>query len=115
MDAEYFAPDFLETEFRNHEKQCMARSGLTEEDFRLRLNQIKSKIKFIPLQDYKDTLKKAISLLPHPEDSPYLAVALLFNLKIWSNDKDLKMQTIVEVVNTKELVEIYPEGGNRKL
>lgn len=110
IDAEYFAPDFLEVEFKNHLKECIIKSGLKEEDFQLRLNQIKSKIKFIPLPNYIPFLKKSISLLPHPEDSPYLAVALLLNVRIWSNDKDLKKQTIVKVMNTKELLEIYLEG-----
>src|SRR3989344_2273779 len=59
--------------------------------------------------EYDEFLDKSIKNLPDPKDAPYLALALLRNASIWSNDPHLKEQSLVKVYTTKELVEALLE------
>lgn len=45
-------------------------------------------------------------LAPHKEDAPYLAVALLQESAIGSNDYGLKRQNIVKIYTTPELLKV---------
>jgi len=50
-------------------------------------------------------LKEAKSISPDPDDSDFFALALKLNCPIWSEEKKLKKQLEVKVVNTSELIE----------
>ncbi|MEM0330548.1 MAG: PIN domain-containing protein [Archaeoglobaceae archaeon] len=41
-----------------------------------------------------------------PNDAPFLFLAIALNCPIWSNDKDLKKQSLVKVYTTKEILEL---------
>jgi predicted nucleic acid-binding protein len=50
-------------------------------------------------------LLRAVSKFsPDPKDAPYLAVGILIDAPIWSNDKALKKQNRIRVYNTAELL-----------
>lgn len=53
------------------------------------------------LERIKPLAKK---ITPDKDDSPYFAIALYKNCRIWSNDSLLKNQNRVIVINTKELL-----------
>jgi len=40
------------------------------------------------------------------DDAPFLALAMLLNCPIWSNDVHFKRQQIVKVFNTKEVLSL---------
>ena len=61
-------------------------------------------IRTIPKQSYKHLLEKALSLAPHKEDAPHLAVALLQKIPIWSNDSGMKDQDEVKVYTAPEIL-----------
>lgn len=45
----------------------------------------------VPYEEYKDKISQAKKLIPHQDDIPYIAVALLLNSSIWSgNEKHFK-------------------------
>lgn len=105
LSVEFFAPEFIKSEFNKYKEICLFKSGLSEHEFELRLNDIKDKVKFSKLPEYKSFLKKAKGSVPDPDDEPYIAVALFLNAAIWSNDPHLKQQSLVKVFTTKELVD----------
>lgn len=105
LSVEFFAPEFIKSEFNKYKEICLFKSGLSEYEFELRLNDIKDKVKFSKLPEYKSFLKKAKGSVPDPDDEPYIAVALFLNAAIWSNDPHLKQQSLVKVFTTKELVD----------
>ena len=58
----------------------------------------------VPLKSYKPYLREALSLAPHEEDAPYLALALFLDIAIGSNDRGLKIQNRVRIYSTAELL-----------
>jgi len=54
--------------------------------------------------DYQKFHASALKIAPHPEDAPYLALALKMKFPIWSNDKGMKTQNCVKVLSTHELL-----------
>ena len=105
-ELEFIAPNFIKTELEKYKEECRIKSGLSETEFEKRKKEVKSKIVFYDVELYKKFLKKAIKLLPDPDDTPYLALALFKNRPIWSNDPHLKQQSTIEVFTTKELISL---------
>lgn len=88
-----------------HKSECLSKSGLSEQEFEIRLAEINEKIKFIGFSDYKRFLKKSLAAVSDSEDAHYIAVALLVKAPVWSNDSHIKQQSLAKVRTTKELVE----------
>jgi len=101
----FSAPEYIKSELEEHKPECLLKSKLSEDEFKTRLSEVEERIEFLNLSKYKRFLRKSIEVLSDPEDSPYVALALLLNTAIWSNDLHLKKQPLVKVYTTKELVE----------
>jgi len=54
--------------------------------------------------DYQKNYTAALKIAPHPEDAPYLALALALGISLWSNDKGMKEQARVPVLTTHEVL-----------
>ncbi len=78
--------------------------GLSQTDVRVLLRFLTSRIQMLPLASYRRELPRAEKIAPHPEDAPYLALALHLDLPLWSNDAALKDQPLVRVYTTPELL-----------
>src|SRR3989344_5802280 len=105
LKAEFFAPEFIKSEFNEYKEVCLFKSGLSEHEFELRQKEVGEDIKFFELSKYEDFLEKATALLSDPDDVDFLALALFINAAIWSNDPHFKEQSLVRIFTTKELVE----------
>ncbi len=105
INAEFFAPEFIQQEFKKYMKECLKKSGLSKQEFEIRKKEIFSKITFKQFREYKKFLKKVIAVLEDKEDSPYLALALSLKAIIWSNDSHLKRQNLTEVLTTSEILD----------
>ena len=55
-------------------------------------------------EDYQSRYSEALGLAPHPEDAPYLALALKLEIPVWSNDSGMKRQKSVKVFATHDLL-----------
>jgi len=105
LRADFFAPDFIKSEFDKYNEDCLSKSRLSEHEFEMRLQEIERFIKFVKSFEYDSQLDKAIESLPDdPKDSPYVALALSINAAIWSNDPHLKQQSLVKLYTTAELI-----------
>jgi len=80
--------------------------GLSQSRIRSLLALLTKDIRILPGSDYRPRFKEACRLAPHPEDAPYLALALHLTLPLWSNDLALKTQQKVPVYTTEELLAI---------
>ncbi len=105
----FAAPEFIKSELREHKDECQAKSGLPKKEFEQRKAEIEARITFFSVESYKGFLKKAVKEVSDPDDAPYVALALALKMPIWSNDTDLKKQSLVDVFSTKELIELVPE------
>ena len=103
-DFELFTPEFILAEFSKYKEFLLKKTNRNEKDFQKYLNFLGRQIKIFPLSEIKPYIKEAIKISPDPKDVPYLALALLLNISIWSNDKRLKEQTIIKVFSTDDLI-----------
>ena len=101
------APEYLVYETRKHllgNSKLRKRIGLSpkqiDEIWFLLTQNIESHAK----TDYQKTYSDALKIAPHPEDAPYLALALSMGIPIWSNDKGMKEQKQVRVFATHEIL-----------
>ena len=111
LRSDFFAPEFIKSEFNKYNEDCLSKSGLSEHEFEMRLQEVEKSVKFIESSEYDSQMDKAIeSLRDDPKDSPYVALALSINSAIWSNDPHLKQQSLAEVFTTKELIDKLLDG-----
>ncbi len=79
-------------------------SNLSKADVMDALDQITDRIRVIPISGFRTQLQEAHRLAPHPEDAPYLALAMHLHCALWSNDAGFKKQKLVPVFATHELL-----------
>lgn len=97
-------PDFALVELYKYKDDLVRNSGI--DNFDKIIEFLKNKVVFVVAEEYKDLINKAILLLPDPKDAAYLALALKFDVSIWSNDPHLKQQNKIEVFTTEELLNL---------
>lgn len=62
-------------------------------------------MKFAKEEEYSKFLPEGRKISPDPDDSDFFALALKLDCPIWSEDKKLKEQSRIRVLNTRELSE----------
>jgi len=103
----FYAPEHLLTETSRHlvrSASLRKRIKLSNDELQTLFQILTSNIITVPKEAYNHLLEKAMGLAPHQQDAPYLAVALLCKIPIWSNDRGLKHQNEVEIYSTTELI-----------
>ena len=103
---EFLAPDELLNEIKHLLKnpKIRRRLKLNDDDLYELTSAILSRIEFIPEKIFLDFIKQSVSLVTHPEDTPYIALSLALKIPLWSNDLALKEQSLVKVYTTSELI-----------
>lgn len=106
----FAAPEQLLKEFKHLLKirRIRRRLKLSDEDLYELTSAIFSRIDFVPEKLFLPSIKRALYLVGHPEDAPYVGLALAFNIPIWSNDAELKKisSSKVTVLTTAELIKL---------
>lgn len=104
----FYIPEFLFDEVRNNLNFLIKKTELPKEELKLLLSEffIRASIIPIPLPEFEKNMKEAEEICPDPKDVQYFALALKFNIPIWSNEKILKKQDKVKVLNTNEIYKI---------
>lgn len=104
-----YAPEHLLTETERHlvkSDRFRRRLGLNKRELTVLFMSLTADISVVPETEY--VLKRTLSrrLAPHPEDAPYLALAIHLRIPLWSNDAGMRNQQRVVVITTTELVKI---------
>jgi predicted nucleic acid-binding protein len=102
-----FAPEFILEEYQKYESEILQKTHRTLEDFQQFLEILNRRISFISRESVDTFLHRAKEFTLDPKDVVYIAVALKIGAKVWSNDKRLKKQEIVEVLTTKDIVKLF--------
>ena len=100
----YSSKQLLE-ELNEHKPRILKLSLLSSDEIEELLKLIEERITFVPEESFESFLEQANSSISDKEDTSYLALALSKSIPIWSNDMHFKQQSLIEVFNTKELVE----------
>jgi predicted nucleic acid-binding protein len=106
-----YSPKQLLEEINEHKSRILKLSSLSSDETEELFKLIKERISFVPEKSFESFLEQANSSIPDKEDTSYLALALSKAIPIWSNDEHFKRQSVVEVFNTKELIEKLKSAG----
>jgi predicted nucleic acid-binding protein len=105
-NIDLLAPEKILLEFARHRSEILKKTHRSNEEFSRLLGIIAKRVELVPKEEYSLYMPKALSLLPtHPKDAQYLAVSLKYSCILWSEEKLLKRQSAVMVLNTQELFE----------
>ena len=99
-----YAPEHILSETFSHKKEILRKSEISENEFDIIFSILLHNINIVPKEEFKNFIDAAIGLAKHPEDAPFLALALAKLLPIWSDDKALKKQQEIKVLTTSELI-----------
>jgi len=100
---ELFSAKTLEQELFEHKGELMKKACLPEIYFDLLRELLFSKISFLEEKELDIFIPKAKEICPDVGDVAFFAVCLAKDIPLWSNDKELKKQSVVKVINTEEL------------
>ncbi len=105
----FLFPNYVFKELNKYKQELLLKSKMQEEEFNKLLQIILEKVIVISNEDIRHYRKEAWELIKDiaPEDVIFIAVGLAYqNSILWSNDKNLKSQNRVKVLNTKEIIKI---------
>ena len=101
------APEHLIYETRKHllgNSSLRKRIGLSSKQIEEIWFVLTQNIESHAQTDYHKSYASALKIASHPEDTPYLALALDMGIPLWSNDKGMKTQERVRVFTTQEII-----------
>ena len=107
----YIFPEYGVEEIYKYKKLIMKKSGMNTKEFDIILLRLLKYVKLVPLDMATEFEKEAFEIIGHidEKDVVFVAMALVFDCGIWSDDKHFQKQKRVGVFTTKE---IYKEFRN---
>jgi len=106
-DGFFLFPAFIFEEMEKHKEELFKKSGMNWMDFDRLLNLILKKVFIVSNKVLHPYRKEALEIIKDidPDDVIFVACALAYpDSIIWSDDKRLKNQTKVRIMNTKEMM-----------
>jgi len=109
-DGFFLFPSYVFIELEKHKEELLEKSKMNDGEFNKLLQIILKKVLVVPNQTLLPYKEKAFEIVKDidPDDVLFIACALAYpNSIIWSNDKELKKQDIIKVLNTEEIIEFF--------
>lgn len=103
-----FSPEFALEEINSHCDEILKKTDISLEEFKKLRKELAILVEFIPLEEYSSFMEKA-SAIPDTDDIDFAALALKLDCPIWSNDKELKQQSVVKIFSTSDLISFLSE------
>lgn len=103
-NLELFSPEFALEEINLHKIDILNKTKISEKEFEQLKKELAISVEFIPIEEYKEFLKKALEISPDSNDVDFFALALKLNIPIWSNGKLLKQQNKILIYITPDLL-----------
>lgn len=115
-EEQFLFPSYIFEEMEKHKNELLAKSKIKSKDFEELLSLLLQKVIIIPsevLLNYRDEAYQIIKDID-PDDVTFIACALAFSGSlIWSDDKKLKRQTKVRIINTTEMYSLLYSKKNK--
>jgi len=110
IEEDLLTPDIVFVEIEKYKEELIEKSGLSWEELQTALHLILRRVSVIADDQLVAFQQEAWELVKEhsPEDVLFIACALAFEKSIlWSDDKKLKRQNKIIVLNTQEIVEKF--------
>ncbi|MGV8162880.1 MAG: PIN domain-containing protein [Candidatus Nanoarchaeia archaeon] len=105
----FILPEFVFEELNKHKSELLLKTRIASDEFQELFQSIISDINIVPKKYSDEHMLEAIRIVKDIDmgDASFIACALLYpDSIIWSDDKALKKQKEVKVLNTKEIIEL---------
>jgi predicted nucleic acid-binding protein len=105
-DDLFLFPEFIFEETNNHIEELLTKSKMKKEDFDLLLKSLLNKVFIVPNENLLNYKEEALDIVKNIDidDAVFFACALNYkNSIIWSDDKKLKLQNKIKILNTSEI------------
>ncbi len=113
--AKISTSEFFFAELSNHARELQEKAGISNKRFAQHREELVSKIAVFQKEKYAaelKTVKDGIRNFPSQEqqelldDADFLALAIQRKCPLWSQDRLLKKQKLVPVLDTREIIEL---------
>lgn len=107
-----YTTPFIMDEFLKYQSYLARKAGAGKGELMEILVELftTANINIISENELKPYLSKALKISPDRNDVQYFAAALAKNCAIWSNERKLKKQSEIQVVNTADLLSVLGEN-----
>ncbi len=101
-------PEFEFEEIRNHKLEIIQKSQQSEKELNILILRLLKYVKIIPADIVSPYRSEACEIMGQidQDDVPFIATALAFNASIWSDDKHFKKQDRVNILTTKDIINL---------
>ncbi|MFH1106870.1 MAG: PIN domain-containing protein [Candidatus Micrarchaeota archaeon] len=99
-------PQAVVDELAEHLEEIGKKSGLDENELNRLFGGLFARMRRIKEKEYKAFKSLAREISPDKDDWPFFALALKEGCAIWSNDKRLKRQSTLRIIDTGGLIRI---------
>ena len=103
-------PEAILDELKTHEGELLEKSGLAKEDYEKTISKLLAYVEAAPTESLKAYREEALRIVGQIDinDAIFFAAALAnAPAIIWSDDKKLKKQNEVAVLNTAEIIQLF--------
>ena len=117
--SELYSPEFALEEINRYSLHILKKAKLSRKEFNSLKVELASKVIFVPFKEYSLFIKKikdSIKEFSEDEkkeilnDIDFLALAYKLKLPIWSNDKLLKKQKIIDILSIEDIIKLSPKN-----
>jgi predicted nucleic acid-binding protein len=108
FNGELITIGFSVEELEEHKEEILKKAKISETDLEMILDKLFSKLTVLDDKVVEIYMKEAKEIMGTVDsaDVPFIAAALATKSPIWSDDKHFKKQNTVNVLTTKELIEM---------
>jgi len=103
-DLDLYIPEIIFEEIGRNMNDIAARSKFSKEETGRFIEILKNRVTIVPEADFLNFRAEAKAICPDINDLNYFALALHLKCPLWSNDKILKKQDRIKVLNTAEIL-----------
>ncbi len=102
-------PEAILDEIDKHKDEILKKSGLSPEDYETVKSTLLRYVEIISTNEIKPFSKRALKIISEidKDDAPFIATCLGYDAILWSDDKALKKQKEIKVLNSAEFSEIF--------
>jgi predicted nucleic acid-binding protein len=100
-----YAPEHITREIAKYKHELMEKAGMDSDSFDAALSIVLSQISIIPRSAFSRRLEEAVRICSqHPEDTPFVALAVHLNIPVWTHDKAFSKHKEIKTISTEELL-----------
>jgi predicted nucleic acid-binding protein len=103
-----YAPEHITSEIFKYKKEIMEKGKMDENSFGLVFSLVLSQVRIVSKEEFSGKIKEATHICEkHPEDVPFVALALHLRVPVWTHDKAFSKHSEIKTVSTQEIIELF--------